>query len=45
LTKAVYERAGLRYGWKKQRVISNLQKKAQALGFELVPQPEVNTVS
>lgn len=28
-----------------QRVINNLQKKALALGFELVPQPEANTVS
>jgi hypothetical protein len=28
-----------------QRVINNLQKKALALGFELVPQPETNTVS
>ncbi|MDZ8262885.1 hypothetical protein [Nostoc sp. ChiQUE01b] len=28
-----------------ERVINNLQKKALALGFELVPQPEANTVS
>ena len=28
-----------------QRVINNLQKKALAFGFELVPQPEANTVS
>ncbi|HCF29617.1 MAG TPA: IS110 family transposase [Cyanobacteria bacterium UBA11049] len=27
------------------RVINNLQKKALALGFELIPQPEANTVS
>jgi len=28
-----------------ERVINNLQKKALALGFELIPQPEANTVS
>jgi hypothetical protein len=28
-----------------ERVINNLQKKALALGFELVLQPEANTVS
>ncbi|MEJ6486850.1 IS110 family transposase [Nostoc punctiforme UO1] len=28
-----------------ERVINNLQKKALALGFELVPQPQANTVS
>jgi hypothetical protein len=28
-----------------ERVINKLQKKALALGFELVPQPETNTVS
>lgn len=28
-----------------ERVVNNLQKKALALGFELVPQPEANTVS
>lgn len=28
-----------------ERVINNLHKKAIALGFELVPQPETNTVS
>ena len=28
-----------------QRVINNLQKKALALGFELIPQPEADTVS
>jgi hypothetical protein len=28
-----------------ERIINNLQKKALALGFELVSQPEANTVS
>jgi hypothetical protein len=28
-----------------ERVINNLQKKALALGFELTPQPQANTVS
>ena len=28
-----------------ERFINNLQKKALALGFELVPQPKANTVS
>ena len=29
----------------RERTVNNLQKRAQQLGFELIPQPETNTVS
>ena len=29
----------------RQRTVNNLQKRAQQLGFELIPQPQANAVS
>ena len=42
-----YQDSGMDYYEQRyqERVINNLQKKALAFGFELVPQPETNTVS